>query len=130
MPSEQALQRLSYWYIIPPIATLVLILPPISELPPFLPKGTTNPNMVQWLIAVPFYVGLLAAPGYLYAWTGHNSRRALKGWKQRWIEGSLLMATAASLVGGFLSIPTVIVAPFAFWSFVMSVKLLWRFKST
>ncbi len=120
-------QHLSYWYLIPPLLTLLLILPPILSLPPFLPKGTTNPNIVQWLIVLPFYGGVLAAPGYVYAWAGHVDSRPLSTSTRCWVAVSLVLAVLASLAGTFLSLLTVIVAPFAFWSFIMAIKLLRRF---
>lgn len=128
--NEQAGNRLSIWYIVPLALTFILILPPILELPPFLPKGTTNPNIGQWLIVLPFYFGLLASPGYLYAWSGFHSRKRIKGWKKRWVELSLILGILCSFGGGLLSILTVIVAPFAFWSFIMVTKLWWRFRTT
>ncbi len=121
-------QHLSYWYLIPPILTFLLILPPILELPPFLPKGTTNPNLVQWLIVLPFYAGLLAAPGYVYAWAGHVDPRSLSTSTRCWVAASLVLVALASLAGTFLSLLTVIVAPFALWSFIMAIKLLRRFS--
>ena len=120
-------QRLSFWYVIPPTITLILILPPISELPPFLSKGTENPNISQALLALPFYLGLTAAPGYIYAWLGNYNSKSLRRGVRLWVYVSLIIAVVASFVGGLLSILTVIVAPFAFWSFIMVVKLLLKF---
>ena len=124
-------KRLSIWYLVPLILTFILILPPILSLPPFWPKDSINqPGIFAWLIVLPFYLGLVSAPGYLYAWSGFHSGRKVKGWKKSWIELSLALGILCSFIGGLLSIMTVIVAPFAFWSFVMVVKLFWRFRTT
>ena len=124
-------QRLSFWYVIPPLATLVLLLPPVSELPPFWPKGSLNqPGIGSWMAVLPFYVGLCAAPGYLYAWAGNYSRSSLKPWVRNWVEISIVLAILSSLVGGVFSVLTVIVAPFAFWSGVMAVRLWRRFRKS
>src|SRR3989338_2807187 len=115
MNTENTNKRLSIWYIIPLILTFILILPPILSLPPFWPKNSINkPGLAQWLMVAPFYLGLLAFPGYYYAWNGHYKGSSISGWKKRWIQGSLIAGVLASLIGGIMSILTVVVAPFAF----------------
>ena len=120
--------HLSYWYLILPTVTSVLILPPVLQLPPFLPAGLENPNAFQFLMAFPFYVGLVSAPGYIYAWLGHYDPQTLGRKTRLWVHASLVGAAVASLVGGLLSIFTVIVAPFALGSLVASIKLVIQFQ--
>ena len=120
----EANRRLSYWYVAPPLLTFVLILPPIPGLPPF----HRADNWFQVLIVLPFYFGLVAAPGYLYAWRDVNAIQHLGRGKRFWIEISLIIAIAASFAGTLLSILTVIVAPFALWSFIMALKLFMRLR--
>ena len=107
--------------------TLVLILPPILDSWP-VRRDALNFNLFQILIVLPFYFGLAAAPGYIYAWAGHYNSWSLGKWVRRWVYLSLVVAVVSSLVGGILSILTVIVAPFAFWSFFMALQLLRQFR--
>jgi len=121
-------KHLSYWYLVPPILTLLLLLPMILELPPFMPEKIENPNLFQMLITLPFYLGLLAAPGYIYVWLGNYNSQKLGSGHRLWVFASLIIAIVASLVGGLLSVFTVIVAPFAFGSLLTSIMLLLKIR--
>ena len=121
-------KHLSYGYLIAPLITLLLVLPPISELPPFLPEATHNPNLFQVLLVVPFYLGLMAAPGYIYAWLKKGNIGPKRSWQYRWAQISLFGAIIASMIGAVWSIPTVIIVPFALWSLVVAIKLLQLFR--
>ena len=121
-------KHLSYWYIIPPVLTFILVLPLVSSLPPLATKGIENPNLFQFLIVVPFYFGLAAAPGYFYAWAGQRNAQKVGPTVRMWIRVSLIVAVVSSLAGGILSLATVIVAPFAFGSLIAAVKLWIRFQ--
>ncbi len=120
------LSRLSYWYLIPPVLTFLLVIPVISDFPPF--KRVDSPNIFQLMIVLPFYLGLMAAPGYAYAWAEYFNRAGMPEKQQRWVRISLATAVVSSLWGAIISIPAVIPAPFAFWSFVMAMILWRRFK--
>lgn len=118
------LSRLPIWYILAPLATIILILPPILDLPPL--RHSDNLNVVQIIIVIPFYLGLLAAPGYLYAWSGHHDRKRLNGAIRFWIDISLGGAVLAAF-GGLISVFTVIVFPFDIASLAAAVFLICRY---
>ena len=119
--------RLSVWYLVPPVATLVLVWPMIESLPPV--NVPSNLNAVQVVLVVPFYLGLAAAPGWLYAWAGHYNRHALSKLQRRWVGGTLWASVLAS-VGGLVTILAVIPFPAVLGSLVVSVLLLRRYYSS
>ena len=127
-PEQGRTAHLSWWYLVAPSLTMVLILPPVLDMPPLGPPPL-NPNWLQIFMVTPWYLGLAAAPGYIYAWAGHYSPRRLSTWTYLWVAASLWTAVISSFWGALFSILTVIVAPFAIWSCVLSVLLLKRFYS-
>jgi hypothetical protein len=115
-------KRLSILYILFPLATMIIVLPPISESPPFYYPD----HLGQIAIVIPFYLGLLSAPGYIYAWSGHYKKSALSPNKRRWVILSLVGGVIASL-GGLISILTIIAIPSAIGSIICSVLLLVKY---
>lgn len=116
--------RLSVWYLVPPLATLVLVWPMIWGLPPL--QFSPNFNAFQVIIVVPFYLGLAAAPGWLYAWAGHCDRSILSVGLRRWVGGSLWAALLAS-VGGLTTVLAVVPFPAVLGSLVASLLMLRRY---
>ena len=116
--------RLSYWYVVPPAVAMLLVWPPVSELPPLV--IAENFNVFQVLIALPFWVGLGAAPGYLYAWSGQYDRDRASRSVRLWVGASLIAAFAATL-GGLISALAVIPLPFDVASIVCSGLMIRRF---
>ena len=116
--------RLSYWYVVAPAVTMLLVWPPVSELPPL--RITENFNVFQVLIALPFWVGLAAAPGYLYAWSGQYDRDRASWSVRLWVGASLIAAFAAT-VGGLISALAVIPLPFDIASIVCAGLMIRRF---
>jgi hypothetical protein len=116
--------RLSIWYVVFPAVTMLLVWPHVRELPPLL--ITKNFNLYEVLIALPFWVGLVAAPGYLYAWSGQYVANAARRSVRLWVGASLLAALVASL-GGFVSVLAVMPMPFDVGSIVCSALMVWRF---
>ena len=119
--------RLSGWYLVPPLATLVLIWPMVEGLPPL--KSSSNFNALQIIIVLPFYLGLAAAPGWLYAWAGHYDRSGLSSGQRWWVGGSLWAALLAS-VGGLTTILAVVPFPAVVGSLVVSLFMLRRYYTS
>jgi hypothetical protein len=117
--------RLSFLYVLIPILAMVAVLPPILELPPV--RWPHNLNVLQVVVAAPFWLGVVSAPGYLYAWWGHHDAARLAPRLQAWVGGSLVAAVVASVTGSLVSIPAIVPLPFALGSSACSYLLLRRF---
>lgn len=115
---------LPMWYVLSPALAMLLVLPLILELPPLM--FTENFNLVQVLIALPFWIGAAAAPGYLYAWSGAYEPVCASRMARAWVGASLATAVLASL-GGLISILLIIPFPFVVASLVASLLMLRRF---
>jgi hypothetical protein len=114
-------KRQSIVLVLVPALAMLVVLPQILELPPLM--FSENFNILQVLIALPFYLGLLAAPGYLYVWSGckpHPGSRA-------WLLASLWAALIASTAGTIVSLPAIVPVPFAAGSVICSLVILTRF---
>lgn len=117
-------EPLSRWYLVPPITTLFLILPIVADMPPL--RVPQNLNTIQILVVLPFYVGLAAAPGWVYVWSGHYDRRRLTLGKRIWAAASLWAALIAS-IGGFTTILAIVPFPAVVASALACALLLKRF---
>lgn len=67
--------RLSWVYVVFPAGALIVVWPVVRDLPPL--GWPPNLNWVQVAAAAPWWLGLAAAPGYLYAWSWHYSANSL-----------------------------------------------------
>jgi len=117
-------QHLPIWYVLCPALAMLLVLPLILELPPLM--FTENFNAFQVLIALPFWIGAAAAPGYLYAWSGAYEPSGASRTTRAWVAASLAAALLASL-GGLITILAVIPFPFVIASVLASFLMLRRF---
>lgn len=81
-------------YLLPPAAALVMALPVVL--------ATVTPrDAFSMAIIAPFYLGLAAAPGYIYCWASRARAASVSSGIRWWIRGSLVAALVAS-VGGML----------------------------
>jgi len=117
-------KRLSVWYLFPPLLTAFLIWPIIADFPPM--KIPSNFNWLQILIVSPFYVGILAAPGYIYAWLGHYDTSGMRQRKRTWIKWSLWSALFAS-IGGLTTVMAIVPLPSVMGSIASSILLLEKY---
>ena len=116
-------KRLSYWYLVWPTLTAILISPAILEMVPMVSvQHVQNFNIYQVILVAPFYLGLISAPGYIFAWACDTPYQS--EWGRRWVHWSLIAAMVSSFFGFIFTILTVIVAPFALLSLIFSIKLL------
>ena len=116
--------RASIWFLILPFLSMLSVWPMIAELPPL--RIPSNFNWFQVAIACPWYLGVLAAPGYIYAWSGAYSPAIAPPSHWVWVELSLVAAILAS-AGGFITVLAVIPFPAVLGSFIGSVILFRRF---
>jgi len=123
--SKTKSSRLSFLYVVIPILAMVSVLPPILELPPL--SWPSNLNVFQVGIAAPFWLGVVSAPGYVYAWWGHHNAGSLTPGYQAWVGTSLTAAFVASVAGSLVSIPAIVPLPFALGSTGCTFLLLSRF---
>ena len=79
-------------YFLPPAAALVMAIP-VAMIKPA--------DAFSTAIIAPFYLGLAAAPGYIYCWASRARAVRLSAGTRWWIRGSLLTALVAS-AGGML----------------------------
>jgi hypothetical protein len=117
-------RHLPIWYVLCPALAMLLVLAPILELPPLM--FTENFNAFQVLVALPFWIGVAAAPGYLYAWSGAYEPSVASSMTRAWVVGSLAAALLASL-GGLITILVVIPFPFVVASVLASFLMMRRF---
>lgn len=103
-----------------PLAAMLVVLPMVFELPPFIRPDNTG----QILFVIPFYLGLVAAPGYIYFIL--KKPQFLSKPRKIWVGTSLLIAFLASL-GGLISILTVINIPFIIGSVIVSLVVMVNF---
>jgi len=87
------MEQLSIWYLVFPFLALVTVLPVVLNLPPV--TWPENLNTFQFIIAAPFWLGMVAAPGYVYTWCGHHSRAVLPTRQRLWVCSSLVAALIA-----------------------------------
>jgi hypothetical protein len=118
------MQRQPIVMIALPLIAVVSVLPPVLSMTPL--AFSPNFNASQLVLVLPFYIGLIATPGYLYSWSGaaSDSGRAIR----LWVYLSLLASAAASIAGAVLTIPILLPVPIAAATAVCALVLLVRFR--
>jgi hypothetical protein len=113
-------ERLSVAYLLAPALGMLLTLP--------IPLLTEK---VFAMLAIPVYVGLLSAPGYIYAWSDPWKRGTLSHGMELWARWSLRTSLAASVAGAALAGVGLLVhvVAFALVSAVLSFTLLRRLRA-
>ena len=117
-------------YLIPPLIMTVGLLPPISELPPFLPKGTTNFNYFMVVIVIPYYLGLLSWPAYLFLIFSKKDFKYLSNTKRWLIRIGMIMAVFSSIFGIFIGYMLPFLSPLALITLILCVILMSKFERT
>jgi len=87
-----------------------------------------------WWVSIPHFIGLLAAPGYVYAWTDLWRERASAPLTTGWLVASLRLAIVASTSGIVLSLASGVwlATPFAAlttWQCVVLLRRLRHFRT-
>ena len=95
--------RLSVAYLVTPVIAVAVAIPAIMNL--------RVGHVPWWISNLPFWLGLLSAPGYVYVWTelwrGRRNGRARVWWTCASLAGALLASvwgTILLLMLGFLAI--------------------------
>lgn len=116
-----AANRLSPLYVVFPAVALLVAVPFILMFPPF--ARSVGPG--AWWVTpnVITAVAILAAPGYVYAWSQPWQRKPLSPWCRRWMWGSLVLADLAFAAGTVAMMLTVLFWVFPAIAAVESVKL-------
>jgi len=92
-----------------PISVAYLAAPPLALLVAS-PLAFGFTTRAGWPLAVPFWLGILAGPGYIAGWIAVRRHLGPSMRVERWIEGSLLLAAMASGAGAGLML---MLGPFA-----------------
>lgn len=96
------------------------------DLPPI--RITNNINLFQFLIAFPWYLGVLCAPLYIYVVLFRIKKKSLHGLKLRLVDLSLKGAILASILG-LESILAVVPVPFVMSSIFSSILVFKEYRS-
>ncbi len=127
-PPEQALQPIARpaWAFLGPPALTLLIASPMAGLP-FSgdPRGFWAPYT---LAALPFYLGLLAGPGYIGALTQDPPRLRSSALRRFWVRASLALGLCCALVGIWAGAMMFLFAVPALATAICCVVLWWRFE--
>jgi hypothetical protein len=122
---DPQVRRLSFWYIVFPLSALIVVWPMVRALPPI--SWHDNLNTLQSVAALPFWLGVVAAPGYLYAWNGHHAAPLLSPTRM-WVALSLGTSLVASLLGTIMSALAVVPIPFTVGSAICCLLLIRQFR--
>ncbi len=115
----KSLQMKNY-HILFPVISLLIASPYVFSISPSLFEKFSYVVLVSIL---PFYIGLLASPGYLYFWIFEHQIMQKGRFIRKWVEVSLWLGLIASALG-LQSIPILITIPFVLGSTFSCVKLL------
>jgi hypothetical protein len=116
--------RHSILFLLFPAATLVITWPAVSDLPPIRLEGAGN--MLDFVWAAPYWLGVLCAPGYIYAWSGRYSDKQHPV-VRLWVQGSLVGAVLASTVGLAFSALSLVAIPTGLASVVCAALQLRKY---
>lgn len=117
------------FYILPPLIALLLATPVASMLAPWNWPYVTL-DWFMWMILMPFYFGILAAPGYIYAWRTHARSRDVSKGVRLWIRSSLVIALLCSVYGVFAGYWMIWFSPPALLSVFASARLFHLFEAS
>lgn len=117
--------RMKKHYILFPVISLLIASPYVFSISPSLLE---NFSYVVLVSILPFYIGLLASPGYLYFWINENQIMQKGRLIRKWVEFSLWLGLVASALG-LQSVPILITIPFVLGSIFCCEKLLKLFYS-
>ena len=106
-------------YLFPPGAAILLASPLVGQRP------------VDWtttMVVAPLYLGLGAAPGYVYCWAVNPRAMAVSAAVRWWIRGSLFAALAASIGGMVAALWMVLFLLPAVPTAILTLRLWWKFE--
>ena len=108
---------------------MLLVLPVVLALPPF-SNASSNFHIGQMAMVIPCYIGLIAAPAYLYLVFSNVETSAVSRLKSLWLRLSLFGALLASAHGIFFGSFMPFLVPPSLMSLFLSLKLLYRVEKS
>ncbi len=120
----------SIFFIVLPAATLVLASPAAIGLTlgAFMQSGPLQQRLLVFLIVLPFYGGVLSAPGYIFYWWKRPFAAAPTPKTLTWIHLSLLFAFVCSLIGIGYGYWVIFFSPLSLICALCCGRLLFEFK--
>jgi hypothetical protein len=101
-----------------------LVIPSLGVLSGALPIFYLRVGLVPWWMSnLPFWIGLVSAPGYVYAWSERWRKPNIGKVERLFIHASLAGALLASTWGSMLMLLTVVFWIFPALSVVLTVRL-------
>ncbi len=92
-------------------------LPPLA-IPP-------NLEILHWVISLPFWLGIISSPGYIYVvFFTHKKKKPIPTIVRRWIIFSLWLGCIASMWGAIISCLIPPVALLSFLSALLCIYIL------
>ena len=125
-----AVSKRLFWTVflsVPPAAALLLFSPVAVGMVPWNPY-IRELHWTHFVLPLPFYVGLLAAPGFLYVVYVSPRSRELSTSRRWWLRVSLVAAMACSLAGVWGAYWMALFAVPSLPSLAISGWLLWRLE--
>jgi hypothetical protein len=114
-------------FFLPPAIALWLAAPAAMTLAPWNLRYLDSLQPLHALFLA-FYLGVLAAPGYLYAFVTRAAAPELSAPMRWWVRSSLGIAVICSLVGVIAGIWMILFAPPSLVSLYTSSSLLRQFE--
>lgn len=118
------------FYIVPPLASIT-IASPIGIIPwdiLFRSDANDDLNLIMLIISLPFNLGILAAPGYIYAWYKRPRATNVSKWPRYWIRFSLVIALICSIGGLLAGYWMILFSPPSLLVAIASGRLLYLFE--
>jgi len=110
-----------------PVCALLSVTQVILDMPPFV--IAQNVNFFQWILVLPYYLGVVAAPGYLFAVLVDPEGSSMTKARQFWVRASLCAAIIAS-IGGLSTALAILPLPFVLGCIGFSVVVRRDFNSS
>lgn len=126
MPDVTQLRRQTIWSLIFPAASLLIALTFVAGLFPL--SMSSDFSVWQIVMVFPFYLGVIAAPGYVYAWSGRYHPESAKQNIRQWVKSSLIAAVVASAWGLVVGAISVVLFPTTLGALIFSSMLLYRYR--
>lgn len=110
--------------IICPTLALASVWPMVKELPPIM--ITANLNIFQVFLVIPWYLGIMCAPGYVYVVFADKNINQLISPYNSLIKMNLVLAVISS-IGGLMAILAIQPAPYVLSSLFCSIYVMKKY---
>ena len=120
-----------FFFFIPPLFAVILAIPlsGLLELPPRLLLFDLNKlDFITFLIIAPFYLGIIAAPGYIYIFYAQPKAVSVSKLKRYWLRTSMILALLCSIGGIMGGYWMILFSPPSLLSAIASARLRYLFE--